>query len=325
MASQIDKNHKSARKMEFFMFTQKPSQIRTEDDSFIDIHVHTVRFPGYPRPSEHQTFASPAQLVAGYDEVGIESGVILPQVNPECSTTLQSVEEVLDISRNSGGRFIPFCNLDPRAIMNSPFSPLGDELKYYRDLGCKGVGEVVANLRMLDPLVQNLFKGAEEAGLPLTFHLTPYTGCGYGLVEDPGLRQLEISLQRFPKLKFFGHSQMFWTEISKVTSVYEFFGYPKGPVEEGAVPRLMRKYQNLYGDLSAESGCNALTRDRAYAVNFLNEFQDRLFFGTDICQPSMETLSPLAEFLRALRDSGEISKIVFRKVARENAVRVLGL
>ena len=103
-------------------------------------------------------------------------------------------------------------------------------------------------------------------------------------------------------------------------------GYPEGKIqEEGRVPELMRKYENLYGDLSAGSGCNALKRDREYAVKFLNEFQDRLFFGTDICQPTMPTLRPLATFLRDLLARGEISQTVFDKVARGNAVRVLGL
>jgi len=106
----------------------------------------------------------------------------------------------------------------------------------------------------------------------------------------------------------------------------ERLGYPKGKIEEeGRVPLLMREYGNLYGDLSAGSGCNALTRDREYAVRFLNEFQDRLFFGTDICQPTMPSLKPLAEFLIGLRDSGDISETVFNKVARENAIRILGL
>ncbi len=296
-----------------------------EDDSFIDIHVHTMRTPGFPRPCDRQTYASPAQLLAGYDEVGVERAAVLPECNPECSTTLQSVEEVLQIAADSGGRFVPFCNADPRAIGNSPFSPLGDLLKYYRDLGCRGVGEVCANLSILDPMVQNLFKGAQEAGLPLTFHLTPYIGCSYGLVDEAGLPGLELVLQRFPNLRIFGHSQTFWAEISVIRSVADRLGYPAGTVEEGAIPRLMRKYPNLYGDLSAGSGCNALTRDRAYASKFLTEFQDRLFFGTDICQPTMPTLRPLAKFLRELRDSGEITQTVFRKVARENAIRELAL
>ncbi len=295
------------------------------ENTFIDIHVHTFRHTGFPRPSDGETCASPAQLLAGYDEIGIERAVLLPVCNPECSTSLQGVEEVLEIAGNSNGRFIPFCNVDPRAIENSPSAPLGDMLKYYRDCGCKGVGEVSANLSILDPLVQNLFKSAEEAQLPLTFHLAPYFGGLYGLVDGAGLPGLELCLQRFPKLRIFGHSQTFWAEISRIRSIEDRLGYPQGEVEEGTIPRLLRKYPNLYGDLSAGSGCNALMRDRTYAVKFLTEFQDRLFFGTDICQPTMPTLRPLAEFLRELHDTREISETIFRKVARENAIRELNL
>ena len=81
------------------------------------------------------------------------------------------------------------------------------------------------------------------------------------------------------------------------------------------MPKLFRRYENLYGDLSAMSGYNALARDREYAVQFLNEFQDRLMFGTDICAP--DTPTPLVDFLLQLRDEKLISEEVFRKVARE--------
>jgi len=64
-------------------------------------------------------------------------------------------------------------------------------------------------------------------------------------------------------------------------------------------------------------------RDIRKSVQFLNEFQDRLLFGTDICAP--DTPTPLVDFLCELRDSGRISDEVFGKVARENAVRLLGL
>ena len=89
------------------------------------------------------------------------------------------------------------------------------------------------------------------------------------------------------------------------------------------MPKLFRQYPNLYGDLSAGSGCNALTRDREHAIRFLDEFQDRLCFGTDICAP--DTRTPLVDFLLDLRQSGAISETVFQKVARENAIRLLGL
>ena len=251
--------------------------------------------------------------------------MILPLLNPDNTHIMQSNEEVLRMAENFSGRFIPFCNLDPRALYNSCHSPLDKVLAYYRDKGCKGIGEVTANLPILDPRVQNLFHAAEVNGLPLTFHLAPFEGNIYGLVDNAGLPGLEMSLQRFPKLRFLGHSQTFWAEISAGPTLNNRLGYPAGPVsEEGAVPRLMRTYENLCGDLSAGSGCNALKRDPEYAVKFLNEFQDRLFFGTDICRPT-NLATPLVDFLLDLRREGKISETVFRKVARENAVRLLGL
>jgi predicted TIM-barrel fold metal-dependent hydrolase len=295
---------------------------------FIDIHVHTRRIPGFPRGG-NRVYATPEQLIERYDTLQIEKGVLLPGVNPECSDTPQSNEEVIEVAEKTG-RFIPFCNVDPRALGNSCFSPLGDILKFYRDKGCKGIGEVSSNLHFLDPLVQNLFKGAQDAGLPLTFHISPEIGNNYGLYDQPGLPQLEESLKRFPDLKFFGHSQAFWAEMSPLASPYDRWRYP-GPVaedsypvtEEGRVPRLMRKYPNLYGDISAGSGCIALKRDRKYAVKFLNEFQDRLMFGTDICSP--DTPTPLVDFLLDMRRSENISEEVFNKVARGNAIRILNL
>lgn len=289
---------------------------------FIDIHVHFRSTPGFSRWGK-QAYATPEQLIERYEKIGVERAVVLPGVNPECSHVPQSNEEVLAVAARDS-RFIPFCNIDPRAITNSIRAPFGEIFRFYRDCGCKGIGEVCANLHFLDPLVQNMFKGAEEAGLPLTFHISPEIGNNYGLYDQPGLPQLETCLQRFPKLKFFGHSQAFWAEMAPLKSPFDRWGYPNYPVEEeGRVFELMRKYPNLYGDFSAGSGCNALKRDRACGIRFLNEFQDRLFFGTDICAP--DTPTPLVDYLLDLRDSGDIGETVFRKVARENAVRVLGL
>ncbi|OGV55441.1 MAG: hypothetical protein A2X49_00035 [Lentisphaerae bacterium GWF2_52_8] len=289
---------------------------------FIDIHAHTRRIPGFPRGGK-PAYATPEQLLERYAKLDIERAVLLPGVNPECCNAPQSNEDILEICKTYP-LFIPFCNIDPRSLSNSCLAPLGDILKFYRDKGCKGIGEVCANLHFLDPLVQNLFKGAEDAGLPLTFHISPEIGNNYGLFDQPGLPQLEESLRRFPKLKFFGHSQAFWAEMSTLDSPYDRWGYPNYPIkEEGRVPLLMRKYLNLYGDLSAMSGYNALKRDKNHAIKFLNEFQDRLMFGTDICAP--DTPTPLLDFMLELRKSGEMTESVFKKIAKENATNILAL
>ena len=290
---------------------------------FVDIHVHVRRTPGMPRRGK-PAYATPEQLLARYEAIGVEQAVLLPGVGPECCWVPQSIEEVIQIAADYPGRFIPFCNVHPQFMTNSADAPLGEMLRYYRDQGCRGLGEVSANMPFLHPMVQNLFKHAQDVGLPVTFHVAAQIGGIYGLYDDPGLPQLERCLQLFPALKFLGHSQSFWAEMAPLETVADRYGYPRYPIrEEGAVPKLLRRYPNLYGDLSAGSGCNALSRDPEYAVRFLNEFQDRLLFGTDICAP--DTPTPLVDFLLDLRKRERISEEVFRKVARENAVRLLRL
>ena len=298
---------------------------------YIDIHGHCVQehFVPYLRGGGkgwHQ-ISDPKEMLEFYDKHGVEKGVILPLCNAENALQSQSNEEVLNIAKMYPGRFIPFCNIDPRNYRNDFTSPFADGFRWYRDKGCKGIGELCCNLSILDGRLQALFKAAEEVGFSVTFHMAPFTGNNYGIVDLPGMPGLEMSLQRYPKLKFFGHSQAFWCEIGEYRGQHARFGYPTGPVKEGRIPKLMRKYPNLYGDLSAGSGANALMRDRAYAAKFLTEFQDRLMFGMDICSPEGERKYPnkLSGFLRDMLAKGDITETVFNKVARGNAIRLLGV
>ena len=290
---------------------------------FIDIHGHVHGDSGVLRGGK-PAFCTPEQLVARHDAVGIEQGVLLPLVSPECNYLTQSNDEVLAMAAQCPGRFIPFCNIDPRMMGDGPGADLGYLLGYYRDKGCQGVGEVVANIPFDDPRMMNLFKHTQAAGLPLTFHVAHRIGGIYGIYDDPGLPRFEAAVRAFPKLKFLCHSQSFWAEMGRLRTPLDRSGYPNYPIEEeGVVPQFFRRYENVYGDLSAGSGCNALKRDQDYAVQFLNEFQDRLLFGTDICAP--DTPTPLVDFLFELRSDGRITEEVFQKVARENAIKLLDL
>ena len=40
----------------------------------------------------------------------------------------------------------------------------------------------------------------------------------FGLYDDPGLPQLEHTLQRYPDVKIFGHGPVFWAEIGKLNT-----------------------------------------------------------------------------------------------------------
>lgn len=289
---------------------------------FIDIHAHAYLWPCPPQDG-HTQFCTPEEVIARYDELGIEKGVLLPLIGPETYLP-QSNEEILEICRRYPDRFIPFCNIDPRGIRNSPDTDFSLWLNWYKDHGFKGVGELMPNLPFSHPMVQNFFKQVEAIGFPLIFDISDRIGGRYGLYDDPGLPQLEGCLQKFPKLKILGHGPSFWAEMGKLETTETRGTYLYCPIkEEGAVPKLFRKYENMWGDLSAGSGYNALIRDPEYAAKFLNEFQDRLLYGTDICYATQQIKLP--EFLLKLKKEKKISNTVFKKIARGNAIKLLDL
>ncbi len=289
----------------------------------IDIHMHTVRAAGLLR-ANGETFATPRQLARIMDRVGIERAVLLPMVSPEGSHCLTSTEEVLLIARRYKGRFIPFCNIDPRVEMNSPSTDVGHMLDYYIAQGCKGLGEITANLPFDDPRVEKLFDACQSRDLPVTFHIGPQEGDCYGLVDGPGLPKLEQALTRFPKLKYLGHSQPFWAEMAPDYGEAGRNGYPKGPIKPGGrLPQLFARYPNLCGDLSAGSGYNAMSRDPEFGYHFMEEYQDRLLFGTDICAPSNDT--PLVRYLLTALSEGKLSAQAYEKITWRNAALLLKL
>jgi len=291
---------------------------------FIDCHLHTVPTPGLPRSADGDNFATPAELIEMMDRTGVDRGVLLPGVAPECRKQYSPTELILGVCDEHPDRFFAFCNVDPRAESNSEDADLSRQLLYYKERGCRGVGEVTANLSFTDPMVLNLFRHCERCGMPVLFHIGPTHGGCYGLVDGLGLPGLEHCLQACPDLVFIGHSQPFWSEISGDNTDEVRNTYPEGPVAEGgAVPRLLREHPNLHGDISAGSGYNALTRDPEFGAAFLDEFQDRLLFGTDICSPKNDHRH--AELLRKLHDDGTLSDEAFEKISWRNADRLLAL
>ena len=135
---------------------------------FVDIHVHTMSMAELPWAPGSECPASPEQLIDMYDDAGIDKAILLPLAIPECNPITQSNEEILSIADRYPDRFVPFCNVDPRASVNSPEYDLSYIIEYYKGKGCKGIGELTANLYFDDPRVTNLFDHAEKCDLPVT-------------------------------------------------------------------------------------------------------------------------------------------------------------
>ncbi len=289
---------------------------------FFDIHAHMYKYQ-YPTETGSFWMSTPEQVKKRYRELNITGAAILPVLGPELYVP-QSVGEVIDIANESDGAFVAFCNVDPRALTNSSDAPLGILLEHYMKLGCRGIGEVMPNMEWLDPKLQNLLRCAQASGLPLLFDVTGTLGYNYGIYDDPGMPQLQICLERYPDLIFIGHGPAFWAEISALRHPDDRAGYPKYPiVEEGRVAKLMRDYQNLWVDLSAGSGANAMLRDMKYAGAFMREFHERILFGTDICYPDQKILQP--KILFDLLGDGSITQEMFDNIAYRNAYRLLKL
>ena len=302
-----------------------PSEQDARQSKIIDIHLHT-HFPRHPKVNRagNYHFPSPEVIIEMMNRNGVSKAVVLPVVSPECMYSIVTPEEVLAICALHPDRLIPFCNVDPRFMTNSPKADFMSLFAAYKDLGCKGVGEYFPNIPLDDPLNMNVFRQVEEAGLPLTFHLAPQVGGYYGCYDEPGLPRLEKVLKQFPRLIFLGHSQVFWAEMGPLKNPDERKGYPKGPiVKEGRVVQLMRRYPNLHGDLSAGSGYNAISRDPEFGYRFLEEFQDRLYWGTDIDVVPIDL--PIVPYFRKLKEQRLISEQAYEKITWRNAGRLLSV
>ena len=291
----------------------------------IDIHAHCYRKPFLQMPGK-EPWPTPETLLPRYDKMGVDKAVIQLLIGPEFYLPTNN-EDTLEIVAAHPDRFIPFCNIHPRAFGNSPFTKLELVLEQYKAAGCKGVGEVICNMHFFDPFMQNFFRAVESVGLPMTIHVGHREGNIYGIIDEPGLPELEETLARYPKLNILGHSQTFWAEIAALETVQCRAGYPKGKVlQEGALPKIMRRHPNLYGDLSAGSGANALMRDPDYAEQFLAEFQDRLCFGIDICSALVHPADTwLLDFMHKMLAEKRISQEIYDKIMYKNAVQLLGL
>jgi hypothetical protein len=83
-------------------------------------------------------------------------------------------------------------------------------------------------------------------------------------------------------------------------------------INGGRIPELFSKYPNLYGDLSANSGGQAIMRDSKFGLDFLEKYSDRLFFATDMVNTDM--VFPLGKWLDEQLELGNLTKETYEKI-----------
>lgn len=270
-----------------------------------------------PHPTGPMKISGSVDMIPHLHELGITKGVIM-------SMGMKGTEASRIAAGLAPDTYRWMCNLN-----DGELTTLEEVEAYFtrcREQGAVGVGEFAINRWIDDPYIDMIFTAAENVGLPLLFHMSPEQGFNYGVADQPGLPMLEKALQRHPNLIIIGHSQPFWHEITGDAGqdLVSRNSWGEGPVTPGGrTVELLRKYPNLYGDLSANSGGNAIMRDEAFGLAFLEEFQDRLMFGSDMTNTEMEF--PLGRYLDKILAEGKISQQVYNKVCFENAARILGV
>jgi predicted TIM-barrel fold metal-dependent hydrolase len=282
----------------------------------IDYHVHIGKIVYGNKP------LTPKMLIKKMEQLGIEKSVVLPIENPEETHWYMLSENVLRICKKYKDRLIPFCNVDPRRGLNSEGEKLIFNLiEEYVKKGAKGFGEILANLKFNDKRMKNIYRACGELKISIVFHLGGVPGrSNIGLTDEIGLPYIEEVLNEFPDTIFVAHGPGWWAEISGDVKPEDRDRYPKGKIErEGRVQYLLSNYPNIYADLSAGSGYNALTRDPEYGVEFLNRFHNKLLFGTDYLSPNQQLL--IVEYLKNVNISEEKKKMIFY----ENAKKLLNI
>ena len=295
----------------------------------IDIHAHAVAFPEFYPPfygRGGQRYLSADELIAFYDELNIEKGVLLPISSCEGQPSPMTSEGCAYLAKQHPDRFLWFCGVDPRTGAHSEKTDLSYFLNHYKSLGALGLGELTAQLKTDDPMMENLFAHCAACKMPVLIHIATQHGGMYGIEDDLGLPRLEKMMKKYPDLIVIGHSQAFWAEMSGDLTEETRGGYPRGKVtSEGRIYEMMRSCPNLYCDLSAGSGMNALRRDTENAAKFIEEFSDRILYGCDICGTKNKHQYEFDAFLTKMVEDGLMSEENYRKIVRTNAIRLLGL
>jgi predicted TIM-barrel fold metal-dependent hydrolase len=203
--------------------------------------------------------------------------------------------------------------------------------------GAQGFGEMKFHVAADGPELRRIYALAAELPVPILVHFQEVDHFpNEGTWSTGYAKTFESILKAYPKTTFIGHADAFWANVS--ADYRNEAAYPSGPIVRGGLTdKWLGDYPNLFGDLSANSGNNALSRDASFTADFLNRHQDKLFFGSDCScsdghgggasQSNNPAASRLAgkcvarETLTVLKKS--VSAHVFQKITWDNIHKLL--
>ena len=241
----------------------------TNSERIIDIHQH-VHYLG--RTNE--------QLIAHQRTMGADITILQPAGSPaNTASTLHGEGNGLQADAWGNESCYELAQKYPKEFLfggnEVPDLPNAiDEIETYLKKGGKVIGESKFGIECDSAEMQKIYFLAQQYDVPVLMHWE-YHKYNYGF------ERFYKMLEKFPKVNFIGHSMLWWASIGK-NDTDKTIRYPKTKVTAGGyTDRLLSDYPNVYGDLSAGSGLNALTRDEDHAREFIKRHQDKLLFGSD--------------------------------------------
>jgi predicted TIM-barrel fold metal-dependent hydrolase len=268
----------------------------------IDIHVH-VNWQGKVVD----------EVIRHMDNLGVDKAWLLGVEAIDGGTYAEYTHlptwRTMEAYKKYPDRFIPFCSVDPRVDKAS------GKLREWVKKGCKGYGELKIRVCINHPDSMEMYRVCGELGLPVLIHIDiPLPGANFWF--NPDLERLEKVLKKLPETIFIGHGPGFWREISGDSDNCPD-PYPAGKIMPGGkLVRLLQEYPNIYADISAGSGLNALRRrDPEFGIRFIKENYQKLLYGTDNFK------SQHLDFLKSLN----LRKEDFEAITHNNAAKLISV
>lgn len=282
----------------------------TKSERIIDIHQH-VHYLG--RTNE--------QLIAHQRAMGVSITILQPSGTPaDTPATLHGEGNGLQADAWGNESCYELAQQHPKEFLfggnEVPDLPNATrEIEKYLKKGAKVIGESKFGIECDSSEMQKIYALAQEYDVPVLMHWE-YHRYNYGF------ERFHKMLEKFPKVNFIGHSMLWWASIGK-SDTDKTIRYPKTKVTPGGyTDRLLSDYPNMYGDLSAGSGLNALTRDEDHAREFIKRHQNKLLFGSDCTD--VEGTGPKCIGAKIIAEVRKLSpdKKIRRKLLCENAEKL---
>ena len=290
------------------IFSTEPAEAQAEP--IIDIHQH-LNYSG----------RSDAALLAHQQTMGVTTTILLPAGRPmKTVSTHQGVANALQADALGNEACYQFAR-QHRTAYRFGANEVPDasgatrEIDRYLERGAVLIAEQKFGVECDAPEMQKIFQLAESRRVPVLMHWQ-YDMYNYGF------ERFHKMLEKFPRVTFLGHAQTWWANIDRNYRNQDGL-YPKGPVTAGGITdRYLADYPNMYADLSAGSGLNALSRDEGFTRDFLARHQDKLVYGSDCSDPTGSGPKCQGSQTIALIRRLAPSKQIERKLLYDNAKRI---